>query len=332
VKSSKLLAAIGLLATAQVAMSADSVLEAPGPRGSLKGTLLAPADAAGSGAPVVLMIPGSGPTDRDGNNPLGVKAAPYRLLAEALGQRGVSTVRIDKRGMFGSAGAIPDANQVVISDYAEDVHSWIDVVRKRTGATCVWVLGHSEGGLVALAAGRRPEGVCGLILVSAAGRPLGQVLREQFRANPANAPILQDADSVISKLEAGERVDTSSMHPALNSLFNPAVQGFLISTLSLDPAALISAYRGKILVLQGDSDLQVSVEDAKRLGKANPSAKVVILPNVNHVLKTVNGAGRQKNLAAYADPSLPLAPGVADAVADFVRGGGRADVSPGAPR
>jgi hypothetical protein len=70
----------------------------PGPQGPLAGSLLD----AGKGAPVVLIIPGSGPTDRDGNNPLGITAAPYRLLAEALAAKRVSSVRIDKRGMFGS--------------------------------------------------------------------------------------------------------------------------------------------------------------------------------------------------------------------------------------
>src|SRR5207302_1087272 len=111
-------------------------LSALGPNGPLAGTYLD----AGRSAPVVLIIPGSGPTDRDGNNPLGVTAAPYRLLAEALAGKGVSSVRIDKRGMFGSKAAVPDPNNVTITDYAADVHQWIAAIRKRTGAHCVWVL------------------------------------------------------------------------------------------------------------------------------------------------------------------------------------------------
>ena len=89
---------------------------------------------------------------------MGVAAAPYRMLAEGLAARGVATVRIDKRGMFGSAGAIADANAVTIADYAADVHAWVKAARARTGASCVWVLGHSEGGLVALAAAQQPDG------------------------------------------------------------------------------------------------------------------------------------------------------------------------------
>ena len=140
----------------------------PGPKGDLAGTFVD----AGKGSPIVLIIPGSGPTDRDGNNPLGVKAAPYRLLAEALAAKGVSTVRADKRGMFGSKDAIADANAVSIADYASDAHQWVDALRKRTGAKCVWLLGHSEGAIVALAAGQQPQGLCGLILVAGPGRKL----------------------------------------------------------------------------------------------------------------------------------------------------------------
>jgi pimeloyl-ACP methyl ester carboxylesterase len=124
-------------------------LTAPGPNAPLHGTLLN----AGKGTPVVLIIPGSGPTDRDGNNPYGVRAKTYRLMAEALAVKGISSVRIDKRGMFASKPAIADGNAVRIADYADDVRSWVKAAQTATGARCVWLLGHSEGGLVVLAAG-----------------------------------------------------------------------------------------------------------------------------------------------------------------------------------
>ena len=123
-----------------------------------------------------------------------------RLLADALAAKGVSSVRIDKRGMFASAAAIPDPNKVTLSDYADDVAAWIAAIRAKTGASCVWVAGHSEGGLVALTAAQRVKGICGLILIATPGRPLGGVMREQFHANPANAPILPDADAAIDAL------------------------------------------------------------------------------------------------------------------------------------
>ena len=173
------------LACAARAAPVETFVEAAGPLAPLKGTMLAPSDA--PHAPVVLIIPGSGPTDRNGNNSLGVTAAPYRLLAEALAADGVASVRVDKRGMFASLPAVLNADAASISDYASDVHSWVSALRAKTGAPCVWVLGHSEGALVAEAAAQRPDGICGFVLVAGIGRRFGDVLRAQLKANLANA-------------------------------------------------------------------------------------------------------------------------------------------------
>jgi len=310
---------VTFLAAALAAAPAPAGLpiEAPGPLASLKGSLLAPA---GKSRATVLIVPGSGPTDRDGNNSMGVAAAPYRMLAEALAERGVTTVRIDKRGMFGSKAAIADGNAVTIADYAADVRAWVKAARARTGASCVWVLGHSEGGLVALAAGQQPDGMCGLVLVSAPGRRLGETIRRQLRANPANAPVLPQAMAALDSLEAGKRVDITGMHPALMPLFAPQVQGFLIDLLSYDPPALAARVRGPVLIVQGERDLQVLPDDARALAAADPKAKLVMIPGANHVLKAVASDDRAANFATYADPALPLAPGIADAIAAFVTG------------
>ena len=288
---------------------------APGPQGSLEGTYVD----AGKGAPVVLIIPGSGPTDRDGNNPLGVTAAPYRLLAEALATKGVSTVRIDKRGLFGSKAAVADPNKVTIADYATDTHSWVAAIRKRTGANCVWVLGHSEGSLIALAAAQDPQGICGVVSVSGAGRKLSDVIREQLRSNPANAPLLDSALPALDSLEKGQHVDVTSMNPALLKLFAPQVQDFLIDDFRHDPAKLAGALKVPLLIVQGERDFQVSTADAKALAAAQPKAKLVLVPAMNHVLKDVASDDRSANMATYADPSLPVDSGLVDTIANFVK-------------
>ncbi|QXT34260.1 alpha/beta fold hydrolase [Sphingomonas sanguinis] len=295
---------------------ADRDVAAPGPQGPLKGSWTGPE---GAKVPVVLMIPGSGPTDRDGNSPRGLKAASLRLLAEGLAARGIASVRIDKRGMFASAGAIADANKVTIDDYAADTRSWIAAIRAKTGAPCVWVLGHSEGGLVALdTAAAGPAGLCGVIAISTPGRPLGEVMRAQFHANPANAPLLPDADRAIDALEAGRTIPAASLTPPLSMIYADAVQPFLINSFAKDPAKLAAATTKPLLIVQGEADLQVTVEDAKILKAAQPKATLVLLPKVSHVLKTVEGDSRGANLATYADPNLPIAPGVVTAVADFI--------------
>ncbi|MCH3765061.1 hypothetical protein, partial [Campylobacter coli] len=93
---------------------------------------------------------------------------------------------------------------------------------------------------------------------------------------------------------------------------------YLISVLGVDPAARAARVTLPMLIVQGTRDLQVSVADAQMLKAAAPRATLALLPDVNHVLKHVDGDARGANLATYADPNLPLAPGVVDTVAKFV--------------
>lgn len=305
-------------------LAVQQELTAPGPEGPLAGTLTLPA---GEGAiadetPMVLIVPGSGPTDRDGNSPLGVSAAPYALLAEALAERGIPSVRIDKRGMFGSADAVGDANDVTIAAYGDDLLAWAETIQARLptrrGTRCIVPLGHSEGGLVALAAMERLPDACGLVLMSTPGRPLADVIRQQLRDNPANAPLLDKAEAAISSLERGERVDTSAFDPALQPLFAPQVQGYLIDAFTYDPAALMAGTRVPVLVLQGLRDLQVGEADARRLADGAPDATLSLVPDVNHVLKVVSSDDAAANIATYADPDLPIAPDLVKAVTRFL--------------
>jgi uncharacterized protein len=304
-----------LLAAFIAASPAERPVTAPGPGAPLAGTLVD----AGKGSPTILIIPGSGPTDRDGNSPLGVKASPYRQLADALAREGVSTVRIDKRGMFGSKRAVAGGNRATIADYARDTHSWISSVRRLTGAKCVWLLGHSEGGLVALTAAQKPNGICGVIAVATVGRKIGTVLRGQLAANPANKPYLPAANSAIASLEAGKRIDPATLPPPLRKLFAEDVQSLLIDLFAENPAALAASLQLPLLIVQGDRDIQVTLDDARALAAAQPRAKLVLLPGVNHVLKIPRGDDRAANLRAYAEPSLPIAPAAVQAIAGFVK-------------
>jgi uncharacterized protein len=319
--SGLILVFLGLLAMPNLA-GADPVeteVQAPGPDGLLKGLMLSPGV---DNAPVVLIVPGSGPTNRDGNSLHGLDTDTYKLLAQGLAARGIASVRIDKRGMFSSHAALPNANDVAIADYAGDVHSWAKTIRDKSGAKCVWVLGHSEGGLVAMVAARdNPPDICGLVLVAAPGRKFGELIKDQMRSNPALAPFLDEALRDIDSLEAGKRVEVSveNTRPEIFAIFQPAVQGFLIDLMSYDPPNVLSAYKGPVLILQGERDIQVSVDDARRLAAANPIAKLVLLPDVNHVLKTVTSDDKTANLKTYLDPKLPLAPDVVNDIADFVK-------------
>lgn len=309
-------AAASLSAAAAHAAPTETNIELPGP---LQGTLLTPANAAHG--PVALLLSGSGPTDRDGNNPLGVKGGPYRRLAEALAAQGVTTLRVDKRGMFASRArqaSLTDANKVTVADLAADAHAWVAEIKMRTGAKCVWLIGHSEGGLVALIAAQTPKDICGLVIIAGPGRRLSDVIRDQLKANPANAPVLPDAMAALDALEAGKDVDVSNFHPALKQLFAPQIQPFLKVMFSYDPADLARAYKGPLLIMQGTTDIQISMADAERLESAHPGATLIKLEGVNHVLR-VAPADRAANLATYGDETAPLAPGASEPIAAFLK-------------
>lgn len=278
----------------------------------LHGTLLTPE---GQTRAAAVILPGSGPTDRDGNSAqLGIRAGTYRLLAEGLAERGVASIRIDKRGISESAAAGPAEADLRFSAYADDARAWAAEAAAKTSRPCAWLIGHSEGALVALAAvAAGDDKVCGLVLLSGAGRPAGDVLREQLAALPE--PLKTPAYDALAELEAGRTV--ADPPASLAALFRPSVQPYLISWLALDPAKLAAAYDGPIMIGQGTTDLQIPLADAQALKTAQPRAELVVWDGVNHVLK-VAPADRAGNLATYADPSLPLAPGVVEAVAAFV--------------
>ncbi|MEP3245957.1 MAG: alpha/beta fold hydrolase [Sneathiella sp.] len=295
----------------------ETILEARGPLGPLKGAYVTNAE---QNAPTVIMIPGSGPTDRDGNNPYGIRAFTYKYLAEDLAKNGIHSVRIDKRGLYLSASAVQNANDVTLHKYVEDIHSWINRLRILPHISCVWLLGHSEGGLVALLSAQELSDICGIVLVSTPGQPFGDILRRQLKDNPANAAILPQALEAIAQLENGNTVSVDDFHPALQKLFYPDVQNYLIDLMSYDPATLISKVSRPILILQGDKDLQTKPEDARILSQANSKAHLKMLQNTNHVLKTVTTNNQLENLETYGISTLPLVPGIAGYISDFIKG------------
>jgi pimeloyl-ACP methyl ester carboxylesterase len=329
-------AALGLM-LASGTVSAARDIEVAGPQGPLRGTLSGerPSGSEAGSAPVVLMIQGSGPSDRDGNQLPSIKAAPLRLLAEALAERGIVSARADKRGLHGSREATADPEAVTLGDYASDARNWIGFLREATGARCVFLLGHSEGGLVALkTATEAPEGICGLILAATPGRPLGEILRQQFAQalppGPLREPTLAAVERIVTTLEAGEPADVSGVDPQLAAIFRPSVQPFLIDLLAQDPARLAADTDLPLLILQGTTDLQVTLADASTLAAARPDARLVLLDGVNHMFKTAP-AERAANIAAYARDDLPLADGAVDAVLEFLRAPDRAALSPSGP-
>ncbi len=305
----RLLLALSMAMLAGVAFGAD-FSEEPAELAGLHGTLTWPA---GTGrVPAALILGGSGPTDRDGNGP-GMANDSLKLLAHALAARGIASLRVDKRGVGASRAAAPDEAGLRFATYVEDARRWARFLRAAPRVRSVFLIGHSEGALVATMAAE--EGDAGLVLVAGAGRPAGELIMRQLQAAGTPAPLLAEAGAALDSLRAGRPAATVS--PALQPLFRKSVQPYLMSWLPLDPAAELRRVKLPALVVQGTTDLQVSADDARSLAEARPGVETLLAPGMNHVLKTAP-AERAANLAAYSDPSLPLADGLAAGVAGFI--------------
>lgn len=282
--------------------------------GVLHGTLSLP-DGQGK-VPVVLLHAGSGPTDRNGNSAMlpGQNNA-LRMLAEALARNGIATLRYDKRGIGASASAGRREADLRLDDYIDDATAWLRQLRADPRFTNVLMAGHSEGALIAMVACQKAQ-LDGCVLIAGAGNALDDILRVQLK--PRLPPELYaQNERILLALKRGEQV--SDVPPALLALYRPSVQPYLISSMKVDPRAVVGTLRMPLLILQGATDLQVSVADAQALSAAAPAARLVIVPGMNHVLKMVSGDLAQQ-MPSYGDPALPLAPALVDAVTAFVQG------------
>jgi uncharacterized protein len=281
---------------------------------TLRGVLWTPPE--GEAWPVAVIIAGSGPTDRDGNSPLGVRADAYRMLAADLARHGVATARFDKRGV-GESGRNFEAGAVVLEDFVADAAAIVREVAAHPALTAVNVIGHSEGGLIALRVASRID-LDGLVLLAAAGRPLADVIREQLARGGLDEDTLVAVDRILDQIRAGEApTDVPAM---LAPLFGPQTVAFLASVIDEDPVALLRALPGDlpITVIQGGTDVQISLADAERLAAAREDVPLVVLPEMNHVLKVEAEAKMPQS--SYVDPSRPLAPGLVPAVVEALGG------------
>jgi len=281
-------------------------------QGSLAGTLRVPE---GAGPfPVVLIIAGSGPTDRNGNSPLlqGSNDS-LKMIAVELEKAGIASLRYDKRGIAESASAAVSEENLRFDTYVADAAALVRYLRTREGFGRIGILGHSEGALVGAAAAAMEPVDC-LVSVSGAGRPSDVILKEQLSSTPA-----AERDRIyriIDELKAGRLVP--DVPQSLYMLFRPSVQPYLISWFAYDPVAILDGLHIPILVIQGTTDLQISVDDAKLLAPEGRGRQLIIVEGMNHVLK-IAPWDRKKNLAAYSDPTLPLAPGFVSGVIAFLR-------------
>lgn len=294
-----------------VADPTSEAVELETPTGKLFGVLDLPAKP--GPWPVVLIHPGSGPTDRDGNQ-VGMKNDSLKQLGQSLAGQGIAALRIDKRGIAASAKALTKEADVRFTHYVDDAAAWLKKLKDDQRFSKVIALGHSEGStIVILAAQKTP--VDAVISLCGPGRKLSDILREQLAKNAKE--LAAEADKIITELEAGNQV--SEPPKALRALFRPSVQPYLIDQFGYDPSQETAKLKMPLLIVSGTTDIQVPVLDAEKLQKAQPKAKHVSLKNMSHVLKeTELTAPLLQQMAVYQNAKAPLHPKLVPEIVAFL--------------
>ncbi|MEO0615698.1 MAG: alpha/beta fold hydrolase [Pseudomonadota bacterium] len=260
-----------------------------------------------------VIISGSGPTDRDGNSAiLPGKNNSLRYLAEALADKRVASLRYDKR-MIGES-ANPDIIEADLrfDHFADDAVKLAEFLEARMDLP-VFLIGHSEGGQIALTAAERATFAGVAVLAGPGEHPADLIARQLAQQIPPD--LFEDSVRTLDALRAGELVEDPPTQ--LGVLFRKSVQPYLVSWFQYDPPKQAANIDEPLLLIYGTTDIQVDVSNGEALAAANPDARLVVIEGMNHVLKMVSGT-QPEQMPSYSDPDLPLADGVAEAITDFI--------------
>lgn len=310
--------AVVFVAVVGTAAAAEREVSIPCTWGNISATLALPDKECST---AVVIVAGSGPTDRNANSGFNLNTYSYKLLSDELVARGCAVLRYDKRGVGQSVMAREEYADVVFDDFVDDAARCVAFLHDE-GFERVVVAGHSEGGRIALELGAREgSGVDGLVLLATAGYGIDTILLRQLSAQlmPTYIGLMLRATDIINRLKRGERVAEENIPKELISLFHPNVQSFLISSMVGDPCEVAGRCNCPMLIISGGRDIQVAVDNGEALARAVPDARHIVFERMSHVLKDSASEERMEQLVeVYTNPSLPLTEGLADAIAEFL--------------
>lgn len=281
--------------------------------GQLAGTLTLPDNI---DRPIVaLIISGSGPTDRNGNGPPGSgRNDSLRMLAVALSKFGVASVRYDKRGVGESFEAGRIESDLRFDDYAQDAATWIRQLKGDPRFSGVAVIGHSEGSLVGMLAVQALE-ISAFVSLAGAGTRGDETLRRQLDGKLPSDLAKANGDILDRLKDAQLYLDVPT---ALLALYRASVQPYLISWFRYSPTIEVGKIKAPCLIIQGDSDIQVSVVDATLLHGANKKCSLEVISGMNHIFKKVP-IDMVKQIESYSDPTLQISVGLSEVLQKFFR-------------
>jgi len=284
------------------------------PDATIRGTLSLPHTE--KKIPVVLLIPGSGPIDRNGNSILiNGKSNHFLKISEALMNQNIAVLRYDKRGI-GQSSTTKAEVDLRFQDNVNDAVELIKFLKKDNRFSKIIVAGHSEGSLVGILASKQ-VGADAFISIAGAGYPIDEILKTQFKAILPSADF-KTAVSLIDSIKLGTPTQTPP-NQALASTFRASVIPYIYSWMQYQPQAEISKLKMPILIIQGENDVQVSTDNALQLKKACPVAQLKLIKGMSHILKEAP-ADRAQNLATYSNSNLELHPQLIPALCGFING------------
>lgn len=279
----------------------------------LSGTLLFPSIEQDWALPIALLVAGRGKTDRNGNNRLMLNNS-LKMIAEGLAAEGIASLRYDNRGVGGSHSRNFNKSAITLSTYIDDVRGWISFIKNDPRFAQLTIIGYSQGAKLALTVLTQGGEAQQVILIAGAGRPLDIVLKNQLARQPEQIKELSYA--IIDTLKKGKQYKNVPVF--LNSLFRLTAQPKLIAEFSIIPTELAAKIDIPMLIIQGTTDIQATLEDAIALSEANQEAELMIIENMNHVLKECITTNKEKQTVYYSNPNIELHPKLVPAVVNFI--------------
>jgi len=259
---------------------------------------------------LAIIIAGSGPTDRNGNQQM-ISTNSLKYLAEGLSENGIATFRYDKRIIKQMKDRTLTEESIRFDDFIEDAIAVVDYFIRSKAFSNIYIIGHSQGSLVGMIAARGR--VDGFISIAGAGQGIDDVIIDQL---DNQAPGLKDnARQAFEDMRAnGLAVNYS---PGLASIFRKSIQPFMLTWMRFDPKIEIAKLDIPVLIINGEKDLQVQVSEAEKLKTAKPDAQYEIIAGMNHILKKIDGDDIE-NSKSYNEPKRPVIREVIDLIHAFI--------------